>query len=374
VANGKAYEMLSNLVGVCELYRTNGDYNLLTPVLNAWQDIVDKRLYITGSASQGEVFRDDFVLPNDMKPNVGETCVTVTWLQLNAQLLRLTNESRFADELEKTVYNHLLGAQKPSGDQWCYYTSLEGTKPYTGQTNCCLSSGPRGLALTPSFIYGVDTEHSGIVVNLYETGQANLVLPNGKKVLVQQQTFYPSNGDVQITVNPEEAVKFPLMMRIPPWCPGEAITVHINNNPYEVQWKPGYYGILLKKWKPGDKVVLHLDVRLRVVEGNQGNAGKVAITFGPMVLAGDEGSNPKLKPLKQVSLFNTPMALSVETLPASETRPVSSDYNIYQVRACTGDPGKPAKLRLMPFAEVGKDGSSFQVWFTEAGADCAKKE
>jgi hypothetical protein len=68
------------------------------------------------------------------------------------------------------------------------------------------------------------------------------------------------------------------------------------------------------------------------------------------------------------------MALSVETLPASETRPVSSDYNIYQVRACTGDPGKPAKLRLMPFAEVGKDGSSFQVWFTEAGADCAKKE
>ncbi len=66
-ANGKAYEMLSNLVGLCELARATGDRALLEPVLNAWQDIVDKRLYLTGSASNGEHFQADYVLPNGME-------------------------------------------------------------------------------------------------------------------------------------------------------------------------------------------------------------------------------------------------------------------------------------------------------------------
>ena len=85
VANGKAYEMLSCLNGALEYYRTVGeDRQLLEASLIAWQDIVDHRLYLTGTASHHEHFHDDFDLPNT--GNVGETCVTVTWLQFNAQL------------------------------------------------------------------------------------------------------------------------------------------------------------------------------------------------------------------------------------------------------------------------------------------------
>jgi DUF1680 family protein len=103
VGNAKAYEMLSCINGILEMYRTTGDAKLLEACRNAWQDIVDNRLYITGGASYGEIFHDDFDLPN--VNNVGETCVTTTWLQFNAQLLRLTGEARFAEQLEHVVLN-----------------------------------------------------------------------------------------------------------------------------------------------------------------------------------------------------------------------------------------------------------------------------
>ena len=114
VGNAKAYEMLSCLNGALEFYRTTGEKQLLEAALNAWQDIVDKRLYLTGTASHHEYFHNDYELPNG-NADVGETCVTVTWIQFNAQLLRLTGEARFAEELERAVYNQLLGAQKPDG-------------------------------------------------------------------------------------------------------------------------------------------------------------------------------------------------------------------------------------------------------------------
>src|SRR2546426_2432532 len=146
VANGKAYEMLSCLNGALEYYRTVGDPKILEACLSAWQDIVDHRLYITGAASYHEVFHGDFDLPNVSQ--VGETCVTVTWLQFNAQLLRLTGEARFAEQLEHVILNQLFGAQRCDGSAWGYYVEMEGKKPYSSTLDghCCLSSGPRGVA------------------------------------------------------------------------------------------------------------------------------------------------------------------------------------------------------------------------------------
>jgi len=115
-ANGKAYEMLSNLVGLCELARVTGERKYVEAAIRAWEDIVSKRLYITGSASQGEHFRGDFELPNGESAHVAETCVTVTWIQLNLQLLRLTGEARYANELERTIYNHLSAEVRIKND------------------------------------------------------------------------------------------------------------------------------------------------------------------------------------------------------------------------------------------------------------------
>ena len=168
---------------------------------------------VTGTASYWEHFHDDYDLPNN---NImGETCVTVTWLQFNAQLLRLTGEARFADQLENVVLNQLLGAQQCDGGAWGYYVQLEGRKPYTSNLDgqCCLSSGPRGVALIPSF--AVTTDADGVVVNLFDAGTAKLNLRDGTPVTLTTDTRYPSDGRIRIVVDPAEPKTFAVKARVP---------------------------------------------------------------------------------------------------------------------------------------------------------------
>lgn len=250
VGNGKAYEMLSCLNGALEYYRTVGDPQILDACLNAWKDIVDNRLYITGAASHGELFHDDFDLPN--VANVGETCVTVTWLQFNAQLLRLTGEARFAEQLEHVVLNQLFGAQKCDGSAWGYYVQMEGKKPYSANLDghCCLSSGPRGVALIPTF--AVSTDDAGVVANLYDAGTAKLSLKDQTPVTLVTETRYPAEEQVRITVGLAGKKEFTLKLRRPAWC--RTASVQIKGQPVALTPGPDGYVAVERSWKDGDQV------------------------------------------------------------------------------------------------------------------------
>jgi len=286
VGNAKAYEMLSCLNGLLEYYRTvGGDRRLLDACLNAWQDIVDKRLYLTGAASYREHFHDDHDLPNIN--NVGETCVTVTWLQFNAQLLRLTGEARFAEQLERVVLNQLLGAQRPDCAAWGYYVQMEGTKPYSATLDghCCLSSGPRGVALVPTFAVTTDTD--GAVINLYDAGAAWLTLRDGTPLTLTIETRYPADGRIRITVEPAAPRQFPVKLRLPTWSRDTSITP-----PAGKRTGQDGYAVLRRTWKPGDVIELKLNVEPRVVVGDHLNLGKAAVLYGPLVLAADESLLP----------------------------------------------------------------------------------
>lgn len=113
--NAKGIEMLTNFVGLIELYRATGEKKYFDAVLNGWEDIVGHQLYITGSASTGEFFLEDYALHNDGVFWIGETCVSMGWLYFNLSMGRLTGEARFFDMAEQTLYNHLLAAQSPDG-------------------------------------------------------------------------------------------------------------------------------------------------------------------------------------------------------------------------------------------------------------------
>jgi len=273
-ANAKAYEMLSNLVGLCELARATGDRTLLEPVLNAWADIVANRLYLTGSASAGEHFQADHVLPNEPHAHICETCVTVTWIQLNLQLLRLTGDAKFGDEPERSFYNHLAAAQHPRGDDWCYYTALEGTKKYDKQITCCHSSGPRGFALAPQAAYlrGKDA----LLVDTLETSLATLEL-GGQTVTVEQQSEFPQAGASILTLKMSGPARFAIKIRVPGWAApltAESATV-----------KNGWAELPLREWKDGDRVAVKFNLAERIVAGEHGNAGRSAMARGPFVLA-----------------------------------------------------------------------------------------
>lgn len=369
VGNAKAYEMLSCLNGLLEFYRITGDRTMLDAALNAWADIVAKRLYLTGTASHHEYFRDDFDLPNG-NSDVGETCVTVTWIQFNAQLLRLTGEARFADELERAVYNQLLGAQKPDGSAWGYYVQLEGKKPYSAELSghCCLSSGPRGLALAPTFAFATDRD--GLVINFFAEGRAALALADGNVVKLELTSHYPADGNVRIKVHPAARGNFAIKFRLPSWCPSPTAAVN-GTRLKELPQTDGYI-VLRRDWSEGDTVDLALSVGPRVIPGTHGNTGKIAFAYGPLILAADDSLNPNAT----IGRFRIPSGnvnqAGIQLTSAPQGRSTWADAQLISVNAVlvgtNGVAGKPARLNLVPFAEAGSTLAPYQVWLplTEA--------
>jgi DUF1680 family protein len=365
VGNGKAYEMLSCLNGALEYYRTTGDRQILQACLNAWQDIVDHRLYITGAASHGELFHDDFDLPNVAE--VGETCVTVTWEQFNAQLLRLTGEARFGEQLEHVVLNQLFGAQKCDGSAWGYYVQMEGKKPYSSNLDghCCLSSGPRGVSLLPTFALSTDSE--GVVVNLYEAGMAKLKLREGNAVTLTTETLYPKDGLVRIRVEPEKQQTLAVKLRIPAWCRSE--TVRVNNQVVEPTPGADGYVALKREWKKGDVVEMNLKLEPRLVMGDHMNEGKAALMYGPLVLAEDEDLLAQGQNLSLVCLGNTELSsLQVTPEPAPKSFSSWPGAQVYRVYATARrnrgalKSGAPLEVRLASFADAGSQGDRYRVW------------
>jgi DUF1680 family protein len=364
VGDAKAYEMLSCLNGALEFYRTTGDPKILAACLIAWQDIVDHRLYLTGTASYREFFHDDYDLPN--VNNVGETCVTVTWLQFNAQLLRLTGEARFAEQLERVVLNQLFGAQCPDGSGWGYYVQMQGKKPYSSTLDghCCLSSGPRGVALIPTF--AVSTDADGLVVNLYEAGTAKLTLRDGTPVTLVSKTEYPSEDRIQLTVTPSKKRDFTVKLRIPDWC--QAPHLQVNGKEIAVQRGADGYEAIHREWGSADRLQLRFKLEPRVVFGSHQNEGRLAILYGPLVLAADEALLDGKTALSELGVPSRDLAalhLAAEPAPTKlKSWPAERVFRINAVtRSSSGPSGAAARpVRLVSFADAGATGSAYKVW------------
>ncbi len=301
-ANAKAYEMMSDLVGVLELYKVTGDTSLLTPVLAAWHDVRDKRLYITGTSSSKEHFLDDYVLPGDDKDNVGEGCVTVTWLQLTWRLLRLTGEAEYAQELERTVYNQLLGAQDPHNGNICYFTPLNGKKKSTPGINCCVSSEPRGISLIPELAWGA--LENGPAIVLYTEG--SFETPFAK---IAVKTSYPRQGAVRITVNNPKPKRFALQLRVPTWT--KDFTASVGKQ--KLTGKPGSFLVIDRDWKSGDTVDINIDMTVQVIPGGKSYPDAVAIQRGPQVLAAEDSLNPQGAIWRAAALKESPTGKQVYT-------------------------------------------------------------
>ena len=264
VANGKAYEMLSNLVGLGKLYQVTGDARLLQAIENAWADITRNRLYLTGTASMRECFGADHELPNGEGAHLGETCVTVTWIQLNALLLAQTGEAKYADEIERSLYNQLTAAQNPRGDDWCYYTALEGVKHYDRGISCCHSSGPRGLAFAPTVAYL--EAGAAICVNTLETSRAQFNV-GGHPVEIRQESQFPYEGRSTLTIKAPGPARFTLKVRVPAW----AAPLRAG----EASGEGGWLALPEREWRDGDQVTLGFNLCGRVIRGG-GQGGEHA--------------------------------------------------------------------------------------------------
>jgi DUF1680 family protein/sucrose-6-phosphate hydrolase SacC (GH32 family) len=289
-ANRKAYEMLSNLVGLLELYRVEPDERYLTACINAWKDIAEKRLYITGTSSYYEQFTPDHILPPGYA--AGEGCVTVTWLQLNAHLLELTGEVQYADELERTTYNALLAAQSPHTGEVAYFVPLLGHKGYNDHDfkedppiSCCSSSIPRGIAMIPRFASGTLKGKPALLQ--YLPGKHALHYGAGDNrgdVTLTVRGDYPRSGDLEIEVGLDEAARFPLVLRVPAWAKG--FQAKVAGKTYGPTGSDRLMEID-RMWSPGDTVEVKIPLDIRLVPDGDKTTESVAFVRGPHVLATD---------------------------------------------------------------------------------------
>ena len=360
-ANAKAYEMLSNLVGLCELARATGDRRFVEAVSNAWEDVVAKRLYLTGSASAGEHFQGDFVLPNGMDSHICETCVTTTWIQLNLQLLRLTGQAKYGDELERTFYNHLAAAQHPQGGDWCYFTALEGRKAYDKQITCCHSSGPRGMALAPqaAYLHGHDAGRDVLLVSTLETSRATLKL-GGQAVSVRQQRGFPRSGESVLTLRLARPATFALRVRVPAWANPLILQAEGASPTSERGWAT----LPAREWKDGDRITLKFTLGARLVPGEHGNAGRAAAAWGPFVLACNQQHNTALPPLGTLGLVESQPPLSLKT----ESK-LTFDAKV------AGRKGSDlATATLTTFADAGAEGGVYRVWLRAPGVPAVEND
>ena len=287
-ANRKAYEMLSNLVGLIELYRVDPDERYLRACTNAWTDVATKRLYITGTSSYHEHFQPEHRLPPGQV--VGEGCVTVTWLQLTRHLLELTGEVQYADELERTTYNALLAAQSPLTGEVTYFSPLNGHKSFNGHDSkmtppisCCSSSIPRGIAMIPTFASGFLNGKPALLQ--YIPGKHVLNDGSGGNTNVELQVSgdYPQSGDFKIEVVLEQPTKFPLVLRAPSWAKGFEATVDgKTHTPSSSRWIE-----IERLLSSGDKIHLKIPLEIRVVSDGDKTTNSVAFVRGPQVLAAD---------------------------------------------------------------------------------------
>jgi DUF1680 family protein len=345
-ANAKAYEMMSNLVGLVELYRVTGKPEYLKPAEIAWKDIVDRRLYVTGTTSAAEHFQDDFVLPGEEESNVGEGCATVTFLQLTWQLLRATGQPQYAEQLEHTVYNALLGAQDPRNGDICYFTPLNGKKGPTPGINCCVSSEPRGISMIPQMAWGGRGE--GVALVFYAPGKAAVDTPAGE-VAIESRTSYPLDGAVELTVRPAKAARFPLYLRVPAWTARyEAVA-----GARTYKGEPGVWLTIDRQWAPGDSVKIDMELTARVIPGGPSYPYNVAVARGPQILVLESALNRGLLDLQAAG----PRSAQVKLIDASGQLPRNwAGRQAYRMEGVAA--GKPRDLVLAPFA----DARTYRVW------------
>jgi len=358
--NGKAYEMLSNLVGLCELARATGDRSYLDPVIHAWKDVVANRLYLTGSASAAEHFHADHVLPNRVSAHIGETCVTTTWIQLTLQLLRLTGESRYGDELDRSFYNHLAAAQDPRGDDWCYYTALEGTKHYDAGITCCHSSGPRGMALAVQSAY-LESSRDGrdaVIVNTFDTSRARLHR-GGQDVVIEQRSEFPHVGRSTLVIRTPKPIRMAILVRMPSWAARFASAVQ--DAPVQSRIQDGYVVLTSDGWENGDEIELTFDLKSKLADGGVSNPGCAAMTWGPFVLAYDEARNPGGVPARAVGLVKDERLALLPEPGLAFRGPVVGREG-----------GEPKPAVFLPFADAGSTGGGYRVWLRAPGVALAK--
>ena len=309
-AVGHAVRAAYMYAGMADVAAMTGDKSYIEAIDRIWDNIVTKKLYITGgigATNQGEGFGKNYELPN--MSAYCETCAAIGNVYVNHRLFLLHGHAKYYDVLERTLYNGLISGISLDGGGFFYPNPLQSMgqhqrRPWFGCA-CCPSNVCRFIPSLPGYIYAV--KDNDVYVNLFMANDVNLKV-NGKKVSLKQTTEYPWNDDVNVEVTRNSAGKFAMKIRIPGWVQGEVVpsdlytytdgkrlkyNVKVNGEDVTSELNNGYFTID-RKWKKGDKVSVHFDMEPRTVKAHgkvEADRGRVAVERGPVVYCAEWPDN-----------------------------------------------------------------------------------
>jgi DUF1680 family protein len=291
--HGHAVRATLLCAGIAATARVNDREAYRQTAVRLWENMVYRRMHITGGVgafANEEKFGPDYTLPNDAYL---ETCAAVGAGFFHHNMNMAFGHARYADELERTLYNGALAGVSLAGDSYFYQNPLEGNTSRARwawhECPCCPPMFLKMMGAMPSYIYA--TAHDSLYVNLFVGSHASIHLDD-LPVTIRQTTRYPWEGNVRLTVEPERPASFALMVRIPAWCSDESVKV--NGQRIASGERVDGYMRIARAWKPGDTVELEMPMPVRTVRANplvQADTGRVALMRGPLVYCAESIDN-----------------------------------------------------------------------------------
>jgi hypothetical protein len=280
--------------GMADVAAETGDLDYQSAVLSLWDNIVNKKYYVTGGIGSGETsegFGPDYSLRNNA---YCESCSSCGLIFFQYKLNLAYHDAKFADLYEETIYNALLGATDLDGRDF-YYTNplIGGRRTPWHACPCCVGNIPRTLLMIPTWAYAKSKD--AIYVNLFIGSTIQVGRIAGTDVQMVQKTDYPWSGDVKITVNPKASKRFSVCVRIPDHSVSELYhatpevsglkSLSVNGSPINPQIANGY-AVITRKWKAGDRIEASFPMavqRIKVDERVAADRGLVALRYGPLI-------------------------------------------------------------------------------------------
>jgi len=391
---GHAVRAMYACCGATDYYLETGDQSYWKTLNVLWDDLTKHQLYVTGGVGareSGEAFGDPYELPNARA--YGESCAAIGMMMWNWRMLAASGEARFADVMERALYNGINSGMSLDGVTYCYRNPLafdpsgdssdrhapEGLirNPWY-DTTCCPPNLERTFASLPGYFYSTSDE--GVYVHLYDNSVMNWHLHDGNALKIQQVTNYPWDGSVRIEVSPAVPAEFTVFLRIPGWSKWGRVTV--NGEPVAGA-RPGEYLAVRRRWSANDSIALEFDMTPHLLKANPAvteDRGRIAFQHGPIVYCMEQPDQPDQPgPGSSTSMFSYAAHLGEGTVPRFESGLLNGVMTLEHpgsIRRASADPGlyypaseavetkdTPTTLKLIPYyAWANRGPYAMQVW------------
>ncbi|MCW3093767.1 MAG: six-hairpin glycosidase [Ferruginibacter sp.] len=398
--NGHAVRANYLFAGAADVYAETGDASLLSTLDLMWDNVVNQKMYVTGGCGalydglsmEGisykpdsiqkiqQAYGKDYQLPNKTAHN--ETCANIGNVLWNWRMLQLSADAKYADVIELCLYNSVLSGISLDGNKFFYTNPLAASKDYPydlrwsggrsnyiSKSNCCPPNVIRTIAETNNYLYSVG--ENGLYINLYGGNKLSTQLEDGSRLRLEQQTKYPWEGNISITLNGVTSKPLAINLRIPAWCKNYSLNVNGKTQPASALVK-GYLR-LKRAWKAGDKIELVLDMPATLLESNplvEETRNQVAVKRGPVVYCLEspdlQGANVFDVVIPSTIKFQpVPMRIDIGNVIAltGEARLMQNNHWEDALYKELNTTTKPVKIKMVPYyAWANRGQSDMTVW------------